>query len=48
MSACHICKRTGIRTCDATEAEFMCSICGFCRAEKDRKEREDIAKEAFK
>lgn len=38
---CHICKRTGIRTCDEEEAEIRCMICGFCDAEKLRTEREN-------
>jgi len=38
--SCHICKRTGIRTCNVEEAEFMCDICGFCAAEAARLARE--------
>lgn len=37
---CHICQRTGVRTCDEEEAEIKCMICGFCEAEADRKRRE--------
>lgn len=40
MCSCHICKRTGVRTCDPEEAEIKCQICGFC-------EREAV-KDAFK
>lgn len=28
--SCFICRRTGIRTCDAEEAEIRCMVCGFC------------------
>jgi ribosomal protein L37E len=38
---CHVCKRTGIRTCDYDEAEIKCMICGFCEAEKTRADREE-------
>lgn len=37
---CHVCRRTGIRECDYELAELKCEICGFCKAEKLRKERE--------
>lgn len=36
--SCYICKTTGIRTCDKEEAEIKCAVCGFCEAEKKRKE----------
>lgn len=38
--ACHICVKTGIRTCDPEEAEIKCMLCGYC-------EREAL-KEAFR
>ena len=34
--ACHICKRTGVRTCDPYEADIKCLICGFCNKENIR------------
>jgi hypothetical protein len=40
--ACHVCRRTGIRTCDPEEAAIKCHICGFCDAEKERLEREAV------
>ena len=33
--SCHICKITGIRTCDPQEAELKCEICGFCKIEEE-------------
>ena len=38
--ACHRCIRTGVGTCDPSEAEIKCMICGFCEAEIKRKQRE--------
>jgi hypothetical protein len=29
--SCHICRRTGQRTCDPAEAEIKCMICGQCQ-----------------
>ena len=31
---CHICRRTGIRTCNEEEAEIKCLLCGFCDKEE--------------
>ena len=31
--SCHICVRTGERTCDLEEAELKCVICGWCGRE---------------
>jgi len=31
---CHVCKHTGERICDPTEAEIRCMICGRCEAER--------------
>jgi hypothetical protein len=31
--SCHVCKRTGVRTCNSDEAEIKCTICGFCERE---------------
>ena len=39
--ACHICKTTGIRTCDKDEAEIKCMICGYCDAEKEREKQQE-------
>lgn len=43
--SCHICKISGIRTCNAEEAEIKCEICGYCEREAvkeaARNEREE-------
>lgn len=31
--ACHICRHSGVRTCDPQEAELRCTICGRCERE---------------
>ena len=31
--SCHICVKTGARTCDPQEAEMKCMICGHCERE---------------
>lgn len=33
--SCHICVRTGEKTCDLEEAELKCMICGRCEKETD-------------
>lgn len=33
--SCHICVRTGEKTCDPEEANVKCMICGRCEAEKE-------------
>ena len=40
--ACFTCKKTGIRECNAMAAADNCAVCGFCEAEKKRKEREAV------
>ena len=42
MGACHICKKSGVRTCCPEEAEVKCMICGYCEREaiKDEFKRE--------
>jgi hypothetical protein len=39
--ACHVCKRTGERTCDAEEAEVKCMVCGWCEREAVKGALED-------
>ncbi len=34
MIACHICKFTGEHTCDLSEAEIKCVICGKCEGKR--------------
>lgn len=36
--SCHICVRTGERTCDPQEAEIKCLICGFCERQALKEE----------
>lgn len=32
--SCHVCVYSGVKTCNAEEAELKCLICGRCEAEK--------------
>jgi hypothetical protein len=45
--SCHICSRTGIRTCDAEEAEMKCHICGFCEREAVKEAARDFLTECI-
>jgi len=43
---CHICKVTGVRTCDAQEAEIKCEVCGYCKRQEERTKNELCNKNA--
>ena len=47
-SVCHICKRTGVRTCDPKEAEIKCMVCGFCESDQKREAQKKAALETLK
>lgn len=42
--SCHICKRTGEKTCNLQEAEIKCMVCGRCELERVM-EQEDTTNE---